>query len=106
MDYRLMRMMRVGYNPFDHSDSEDDFDDFLDGVFPDDVGSDDYHGGDLYEDGFFDVDDIYEEEDDDDLNGESDEEAEMEAHNIFISLEDSYVIQRLCFHKDDTGKFR
>ncbi len=105
MDYRLMRMMRVGYNPFDHSDSEDDFDDFLDGVFPD-VGGSEYYGGDLYEDGFFDVDDIYEEEDDDDVNGESDEEAEMEVHNIFISLEDSYVIQRLCFHKEDTGKFR
>ncbi len=95
----------MGYNPFDHSDSEDDFDDFLDGVFPD-VGGSEYYGGDLFEDGFFDVDDFYEEEDDDDVNGESDEEAEMEAHNIFISLEDSYVIQRLCFHKDDTGKFR
>jgi len=51
---------------------------------------------DLFEDEFFE--DDYDEEDDD--------ESEMRAQKIFVSLQDSHVIQRLSFHKDMSGKFR
>jgi hypothetical protein len=53
---------------------------------------------DIFEDEFF--------EDDYEDDEEYDEESEMRAHKIFVSLQDSHVIQRLSFHKNMDGKFR
>jgi hypothetical protein len=57
-----------------------------------DSENDDYFDEDAYEDEFF-------EDDEDDIE-------EDRTNKIFVTLQDSHVIQRLSFHKKTNGMFR